>query len=176
MTSSRKPGWVVWVTGAPSSGKSTLARAVKRRLDSEGRPCALLDGDEVRAALVPRPGYAPKARAAFYETLAGLAALLARQGLLVLVAATANRRVYRERARKLSPRYLEVFVDTPPEVCARRDAKGLYALARSGLAPHLPGAGTAYERPSSPDVIATGGRDGRAAAAVVELSRRRRRG
>ncbi|MHB8877896.1 MAG: adenylyl-sulfate kinase, partial [Myxococcaceae bacterium] len=130
-----KAGWVVWVTGPPSSGKSTLARKLKRRLDGQARASALLDGDEVREALVPRPGYGPMERAAFYATLGRLAALLARQGLVVLVPATANLVAYREEAKAVAPRYLEVFVDVPPEECALRDPKGLWALARAGKAP-----------------------------------------
>ena len=162
-----KPGTVVWVTGPPSAGKSLFARRLKARLEELGAPCALLDGDEVRDALVPRPGYGPRARSAFYGTLAGLAALLARQGLQVLVAATANRRAYRERARAIAPSFVEVFADVPPEVCARRDPKGLYRLARRGGAPNLPGAGAPYERPEAPEVTARGGLDERALRAVL---------
>ena len=90
---------LVWLTGLPSSGKTTLARAVKRKLDLRNVPCCLLDSDEVRDALSPRPGYDPAGRAAFYATLAALAALLSRQGLVTLVSATAHQRAYRESAR-----------------------------------------------------------------------------
>jgi adenylylsulfate kinase len=163
------PGAVVWFTGPPSSGKSTLARRVRARLARDGVPCVLLDGDEVRGALVPAPGYTPRARDGFYATLARLAALLARQGLVVLVPATAHRRAFRERARALAPRFVEVLVDVSAKECARRDAKGLYARARAGGAPDLPGAKLAYERPHAPEVVARGGRDARA---VEEVSRR----
>jgi len=160
-------GTVVWMTGPPSSGKSTLAAAVRARLVAAGRPVVLLDGDEVRAALVPHPGYGARERDRFYETLARLAALAARQGLAVLVAATANRRAHRTRARRLAPRFLEVHLDVPAAVCEARDAKGLYARARAGRAPDLPGAGVAYEPPRAPDVVARGGHDAAALAAVV---------
>lgn len=160
-------GAVVWITGLPSSGKSTLARLVRARLEREGRPSLLLDGDDVREALVPRPGYSDEARAHFYETLARLAGLLARQGLVVLVPASAHRRAYREAARRLAPRFIEVFVDVPPEECARRDTKGLYALARAGRAPTLPGVGAGYEPPLAPDVTARGGRDRRAVTDIA---------
>jgi adenylylsulfate kinase len=162
-------GAVVFVTGLPSSGKSTLAGRLVARLREAGRPSVLLDGDEVRAALVPAPGYAPAERDAFYATLARLAALLARQGLVVAVAATANRRAHRAEARGLAPRFLEVLVDVPAEECARRDAKGLWAAARAGGATELPGAGAPYERPERPDVVAGGGEDGAAVEAVVHL-------
>lgn len=143
-------GVVVWLTGLPSSGKSTLARRVAERLRPQG-PAVVLDGDEVRAALVPAPGYDESGRDAFYETLARLAALLAGQGAVVLVPATAHRRAFRERARALAPRFLEVFVDTPEAECRRRDAKGLFARAPPGL----PGAGVDYEAPLRPDLVVT---------------------
>ncbi|HET9551481.1 MAG TPA: adenylyl-sulfate kinase [Anaeromyxobacteraceae bacterium] len=160
-------GAVVWFTGLPSSGKSTLAEAVRRRLLGAGRAAVRLDGDEVRHALVPAPGYWPAERDAFYETLARLAALLAGQGLTVLVAATAHRRAHRARARELAPRFLEVHVATPAADCEARDVKGLWAAARAGKAPLLPGAGIDYEPPEAPDVVAAGGLDEAAAAAVA---------
>jgi adenylylsulfate kinase len=158
-------GAVVWVTGLPSSGKSTFAARLQARLREAGRPSCTLDGDEVRRALVPAPGYTPEARDAFYATLARLAALLATQGLVVLVPATAHRAAYRAEARALAPRFVEVHVAVPAEECRRRDAKGLYA---AGL-PDLPGADTAYEPPEAPDVVAAGGHDEGAADQVVAL-------
>ncbi len=155
-------GAVVWVTGLPSAGKSTLARRIQARLAARGLGAALLDGDEVRRCLVPGPGHLPAERDAFYETLARLAALLARQGLVALVAATAHRQAHRDRGRELAPRFLEVFVRTPVAECERRDAKGLYALFREGKAPLLPGPGVPYEAPAAPDVVAEGGEDDRA--------------
>ncbi|MBI1353338.1 MAG: adenylyl-sulfate kinase [Acidobacteria bacterium] len=148
-------GAVVWFTGLPSSGKSTLARAVQARLREISRPACLLDGDEVRDCLRPPPGYDAAGRDAFYESLARLAALLAGQGLLVLAPATAHRRAYVERARRLAPAFLEVFVDTPLEECERRDAKGLYARARRGEIPHFPGVGEPFEAPEAPDFTVT---------------------
>jgi adenylylsulfate kinase len=161
-------GTVVWFTGLPSSGKSTLARRVSERLRSAGREPVLLDGDAVRAALVPAPGYDAAGRDAFYATLARLAAALARDGHLVLVAATASHHAHRAAARALAPRFVEVWLDVPADECARRDPKGLWARARAGEAPHLPGAGEPYETPERPDVAARGGEDD---AAVEEILR-----
>lgn len=160
-------GAVVWITGLPSSGKSTLARAVLARLAARGRPGLLLDGDAVRAALVPRPGYDAVGRGTFYETLGNLALLVARQGLVAVVAATAHRRAYRDRVRRRASRFVEVWVDASPEVCAERDPKGLWARARAGDAPDLPGVGPAYEPPLAPEVVARGGEDRAAAEAVL---------
>ena len=162
-------GAVVWFTGLPASGKSALANAVAERLRGRRTAVVVLDSDALRDALAPLPDYSPEGRAAFYETTARLAALLARQGVVVLVAATANLRAYRERARELAPRYVEVFVDVPVEECARRDPKGLYAAASAGKIRDLPGADAPYERPESPDVVATGGRDAEAAGRIVAL-------
>jgi adenylylsulfate kinase len=162
-------GTVVWFTGLPSSGKSTLARSVADRLRKASMAVVLLDGDEVRGALEPSPGYSPEGREAFYETLARLAALLARQGVVVLVAATAHRRAYRDRARELVPRYVEVFVDVPSAECARRDPRGLYAAAAEGKIRGLPGADFPFEIPEAPDVVAAGGRDATAISRILDL-------
>lgn len=152
-------GAVAWVTGLPASGKSTFARGLCDRLRAAGRGPVLLDGDAVRAALVPAPGYDEAGRAAFYETLGNLAAALAEQGLVAVVAATASRRAFRDRVRARVGRFVEILVDVPAEVCAARDPKGLWARARAGGAPSLPGAGEAYERPAAPEVVADGGED-----------------
>lgn len=164
-------GVVVWLTGRPSAGKSTLASAACARLGALGCAACVLDGDAVRAALVPAPGYDDDARQAFYATLARLAAYLAGQGLVVLVPATAHRRAFRAEARALAPAFVEVYVSAASDVCAGRDAKGLYAAAAAGAVSGLPGVDAAYEEPDAPDVVATGGRDREAveriAAAVL---------
>lgn len=159
-------GAVVWLTGLPSSGKTTLGLELFARLRAAGEAAVLLDGDEVREALVPKPGYTPEERAAFYDTLARLSALLSRQGNAVIVAATAHLRSYRERARAFAPRFIEVHLAVPIYECRARDAKGLYALASRNLVGALPGAGETYQEPVRPDVIARGGKD---EAAVLEI-------
>lgn len=157
---------VIWFTGLPGSGKTTLAERVRERLGN--RP-VLLDSDAVRAAL-GWDAYGATARDAFYRALAELAALLARQGHDVLVAATAPRRSHRELARSLAPRFVEVFVNTPVAECEARDVKGLYARARRGEAPTLPGVGVPFEEPMMPDVVAHGGHDAAALATIVRLA------
>lgn len=160
-------GVVVWFTGKPSCGKSTLARRVREALAARGLTATLLDGDEVRAALQPKPGYDESSRAAFYATLGNLAALLARQGATVLVAATAHARAFRERARASAPRFVEVYVDVSDEELVRRDAKGLYRAVREGRLRGVPGADVPYEVPESPEVRAAGGKDDAAIARVL---------
>lgn len=162
-------GSVVWITGRPSAGKSTFAQRARQLLRARGVPSCVLDGDAVRAALVPSPGYSSAEREDFYASLAGIAALLATQDLTVLVPATAHLRSYREHAKKVSPRYLEVYVDVSAEEAGERDAKGLYRAARTGDVHGLPGADVAYEEPLAPDVTACGGRDDAAAARLLGL-------
>lgn len=151
-------GAVIWFTGLPASGKSTLALRVARAL-APARP-VVLDSDALRTAIAPGLGYGPASRAQFYGSVARLAALLAAQGHLVLVAATAQRRAFRAYARRLTPRFLEVYVEAPASVCARRDVKGLYR--------RVPGLTSGYEPPRDPDVIVRGGRERNAAARVVQ--------
>lgn len=166
-------GVVAWLTGLPSSGKSTLGRRLTARLRAAGVPVVLLDSDEVREAMLRPAGRGAAERDAFYLLLARLAALLAAQGLSVVVAATANRRLHRARARARCRRFLEVHVATPAEVCARRDPKGLWAGARSGQVRDLPGGGADYEPPLRPEVTARGGLDRRALEALAALMQRR---
>ncbi len=160
-------GAVVWVTGLPASGKSTFAKRLVARLAARGRRASLLDGDEVRASLLPQPGYDAASRDSFYATLGDLALDLAADGQVAIVAATAHRRAFRERVRARAPRFVEVLVDAPVEVCAARDPKGLWARSRAGGAPELPGAAVEYERPLAPEVVASGGEDDRAVEATI---------
>jgi adenylylsulfate kinase len=163
----RASGVVIWLTGLPRSGKSTLAEAARAALAARGRATLVLDGDAVRAALVPSPGYDEAARDAYYATLARLAALAARQGLVVLVPATAHRRAYRDDARAVAPRFVEVHVAASLEECRSRDPAGLYASAAAAA---LPGLGVAYEAPLEPDVVAAGGTDAAAVDRIVALA------
>jgi adenylylsulfate kinase len=161
-------GVVVWFTGLPSSGKSTLAREVQTRLRARGALPCVLDSDMLRQLLSPLLGYSEHERDAFYEALAGLAAELASQGQTVLVAATAHRRAYRQRARELAPRFVEVWVTTALAECQARDDKGLYAAA--AIQPGtLPGVGQSYEPPECAEIQAAGGRDNQATERLVAL-------
>lgn len=164
-----KAGCLVWITGLPASGKSTLAARLTELLQREGVACCTLDSDVVRNALAPLLGYDDPARDTFYETLGSLGVLLAEQGLVVLVPATAHRRAYRERARSHARRFLEVWVDVPLEECRLRDSKGLYAGFAQGRARSVPGEDVPYEPPTSPDVVARGGTDASALEALTSL-------
>jgi adenylylsulfate kinase len=159
-------GAVVWLTGLPASGKSTLAARLATRLRESRRAVLVLDGDDVRAAMVPSPGYDEAARDGFYGTLANLAALAARQGLIALVPATAHRRRWRALARAAAPRFVEVHVATSLDECRRRDPRGVYARADLTA---VPGVGVPYEAPDAADVVAPTGDDPVAADRVLAL-------
>jgi adenylylsulfate kinase len=131
----RMTGAVVWFTGLPPSGKTTLAHAVAEHLAKACIGHCLLDGDEMRQILAPKLGYSIEERGQFYATLARLAGALARQVLAVLVPAMAHRRAYRHYARQQAPRFLEVWLPTPLEECQRRDSKGFYESATKETRP-----------------------------------------
>ena len=145
-------GTVLWLTGLPASGKTTLAEELLRRLAARGLDVELLDADSLRNILTPRPTYTDEERDWFYGILVYLADLLSRHGVAVLVAATAHRRIYRDQARRVLPRFAEIYVQCDIETCRRRDPKGLYAAARRGDLHSLPGEQIPFEAPESPEV------------------------
>jgi adenylylsulfate kinase len=159
-------GVVAWFTGLPASGKSTLAAAVVTELKAHGLAPIMLDSDDVRASIMPSLGYDSDARAALYGTIARIAALIANQGHVVLVPATAHRRVFRDAARSLAPQFVEIYVDTPLDEAKRRDRKGTYA----GTGEHVPGVGVEYEPPSNPDFRSSDGAQ-RIAQRLADLAR-----
>lgn len=169
MPSERLQAFAVWLTGLPASGKSTIARALSALLAARGVRVVVLESDDVRRLFTPKPRYDAPERDRFYGALADLARLLAGDGVPVLVAATANFRAYRDRARAGIPRFLEVFVDCPLPVCRARDPKGIYHRADAGSAPNVPGVSATYEPPLRPEVVVDGARDpaGKSARAIL---------
>jgi len=147
-----RPGFAIWLTGLPSSGKTTLAHALSRLLAEREIAVQILDSDDLRRRLTPKPTYLPEERDWFYNVIAFLAELLTANGVNVLVAATASKRAYRQAARERIARFAEVYVDCPPEVCRARDPKGLWGRADRGEITGLPGAGASYEPPEMPEV------------------------
>lgn len=147
-------GWVVWLTGLPASGKTTLACALRRTLNARGISAIVLDSDALRHMLLPNSSYAPAERDWFYHRLVERAVLLAHKGEHVIIAATGNRRYYRAAARaQLGPRFAEVWVRCPADVCRARDPKGLYSRAAAGVIRNLPGVDAPYETPEQPEAV-----------------------
>ncbi|MBI3933547.1 MAG: adenylyl-sulfate kinase [Acidobacteria bacterium] len=154
-----KPAFAVWITGLPSSGKSTLARAVAGQLADRGIHAAVLESDALRRILTPRPTYSDDERDVFYQAMVYVGKLLVEHGVPVIFDATANRRSYRDRARRQMARFLEVYVDCPLAVCKERDAKGIYRKAQEGTASTVPGLQAAYETPEHPALVVHGDRE-----------------
>jgi adenylylsulfate kinase len=159
--------FAVWLTGLSGSGKSAIARQLLALLHARGLDAAVLESDVLRTQLTPFARYEARERDFFYAALAQLGAYVAGQGRPVLFDATANLRAYRDAARRRIARFAEVFVDTPLEVCAARDPKGLYRAAREGKSATLPGAQVPYEPPAAPEVVVHGDRGTPAEAAAV---------
>jgi adenylylsulfate kinase len=147
------PAGVLWITGRPASGKSTLARVLAAELVSRGIRGTVVDSDEVRAAVTPAPTYSAEERALFYRALAYLAARLAREGIVAVVAATAHAAEYRRWAREIAPRLFLVYARCPLAVAEARDPKGLYRRARAEGGSTLPGVGIDYEEPDDADWV-----------------------
>jgi bifunctional enzyme CysN/CysC len=142
-------GRVVWFTGLSGSGKSTVADELARRLHAQGVRTYVLDGDSVRHGLSKDLGFTPEDRAENVRRVAEVARILVDAGVVVLVCLVSPFRADRQAARGLfdPDDFLEVFVDTPLDVCAARDPKGLYAKAAAGDLPNLTGVGQDYEPP-----------------------------
>jgi adenylylsulfate kinase len=147
------PGFVIWLTGLPASGKSSLALAIKEELDNEDIHTIILDANDLRQLLTPDPQYTDYERQWLYRAISGLATMLACNGDNVIIAATANRRIYRETARRQIRHFAEVYVHCPLEICQERDEKGQFLPHDEEGADSVPGIGVAYERPFAPEVI-----------------------
>jgi adenylylsulfate kinase len=145
--------FVLWFTGIPASGKSTIAQEVERMLKERGIPIENLDADEIRAHLSPDLGYTEKDRDINTKRLAFLASLLEKHGVSAIVAAVSSLKRFRERARAMSRNFVEIYVNCPVEVCMERDPKGLYARAQRGEVNDIAGLHQPYEVSETPDVI-----------------------
>jgi len=149
---------VIWLTGLSGSGKSTIANAVEKRLYAQGMHAYVLDGDNLRMGLNADLGFTQADRAENVRRVSEVAKVLVDAGLIVLVAIISPFEADRLRAKSLfeSGEFIEVFVDTPVEICAQRDPKGLYKKAAKGGIPNFTGVGQDYQRPVAPDLILKG--------------------
>ena len=146
--------FTVWFTGLSGSGKSTLAFAVEQALVRKGVAAYVLDGDNVRFGLNRDLGFSPEDRTENIRRIGEVCRLFQDAGMVVLTAFISPYVADREQVRQLHPggRFIEVFVDTPIEVCERRDVKGLYKKARAGEIPEFSGISAPYEAPEHPEI------------------------
>ena len=162
-------GCVIWLTGLPSAGKSTIAEALAPALRARGERVELLDGDVVRENLSRGLGFSKEDRDINIRRIGFVAHLLARNGVKVITAAISPYRSVRDEVREnVGEDFLEVYVSTPLEVCESRDVKGLYAKARSGALKGFTGIDDPYEPPLDPEIeIVTQGESPEESAARV---------
>jgi bifunctional enzyme CysN/CysC len=149
---------VVWFTGLSGSGKSTIANALDRELFSRGMHTYVLDGDNLRLGLNKDLGFTREDRAESVRRASEVARNFYDAGLITLVTLVSPFAEDRDQARALFPGtdFIEVWVNTPIDVCEQRDPKGLYKKSRSGDIPNFTGRGQAYEPPTNPDLILDG--------------------
>ncbi len=145
---------VLWFTGLSGSGKSTIANMLEKRLHALGRHTYVLDGDNIRHGLNKDLGFTDADRVENIRRVAETARLFVEAGLIVMVSFISPFRSERRMARDLlqEGEFVEVFVDTPLEVCEARDPKGLYRKARAGLISHFTGIDSDYEVPERPEL------------------------
>ena len=147
-------GRTVWFTGLSGSGKSTLAFAVEEALVARGVAAYVLDGDNVRFGLNRDLGFSAADRTENVRRIGEVCRLFQDAGLVVLSAFISPYKADRDAVRALHPEgsFVEVFVDTPLDICEARDVKGLYARARTGEILEFSGISAPYEAPEAPDI------------------------
>ncbi|WP_114814915.1 adenylyl-sulfate kinase [Paraburkholderia kururiensis] len=141
-------GGVLWLTGLPGAGKSTLAQGLHRELRKQGVRSVVLDGDHLRSGLNRDLGFSCRDRFENVRRVAEVATLLADAGLIAIVALVSPLAAMRAQARQIvGQRFRELYVSAPLDVCEARDPKGLYGKARAGELPEFTGVSAPYETP-----------------------------
>lgn len=146
---------VLWFTGLSGSGKTTIAVALERKLFEMGRFAQILDGDNIRSGINSNLGFSPADRMENIRRVAEISKLYLNSGIICINCFISPKSEMRELARNIIGRedFTEVFIDTPLDVCEKRDPKGLYRKARAGLIPHFTGIDDEYEPPLNPDIV-----------------------
>lgn len=160
-------GFTVWFTGLSGAGKTTINRALEKKLrsfqgDEYGTlkyKVEVLDGDIIRQNLSKGLGFSKEDRDENIRRIAFVANLLSRNGVIVLVSAISPYRKIREEVRQRIENFVEVYVNSPLEICEQRDVKGLYRKARNGEIKHFTGIDDPYEPPLNPEVECTTDRE-----------------
>jgi len=163
-------GCVIWLTGLSGAGKSTIAIAIDEWLTDLGVAHMRLDGDILREGLCSDLGFTPKDRKENIRRFAEVAALMEASGLITVVSMISPYRADRAMAAKRCGRFLEVYVETPIDICERRDPKGLYKRARAGQIKMFTGISAPYEEPedSAFNVQGHGGEPREAASSILD--------
>jgi adenylyl-sulfate kinase len=144
----------IWLTGLSASGKSTLAYALEHQLVDMGKPCYVLDGDNVRHGLNKDLDFSEASRTENIRRIAEVAKLMNDAGLIVITAFISPLRADRQMAKDIiGDDFKEVYVSTSIDICESRDPKGLYAKARAGQVKHFTGISAPYEAPEAPDLM-----------------------
>jgi adenylylsulfate kinase len=146
------PAFVVWFTGLPASGKKQLADAVFKKLQGERLKVERLDSHDIRP-LFPTLGFTPADVDRHIRRAGHLAAVLEKNGIIVIASFVSPYRESRDFARSLAKNFVEVYMRTTPEACEARDEHGHYRQARAGLLPNFPGVNSPYEEPLHPQII-----------------------
>ena len=146
---------LIWFTGLSGSGKSTLAVQLEAALHAQGFKTYLLDGDNIRSGLNKDLSFSDDARVENIRRISEVCKLFLDAGVILLSAFISPFQADREQVKNIvgGENYIEVFVDTPLEVCEQRDVKGLYKKARAGEIPNFTGISSPYEKPLHPDVV-----------------------
>lgn len=147
-------GFALWVTGLPSSGKTSVAKAIEERLyEWYTLKVVRLESDVLRKILTPEPTYSQRERDWFYNVMTFIGHMLTTNGISVIFDATGNKRIYRANARTSITKFMEVYVTCPLHICIERDPKGIYKMAKDGEVSTVPGLQDIYEEPESPEIV-----------------------
>ncbi len=153
-------GAILWFTGLSASGKSTVANTVDHKLHSIGKRSFVLDGDNIRMGLNKNLGFSAEDRAENIRRIGEVGKLFAHAGVIAITAFISPYRADRNAVRKLLEpgEFIEIFMDTPIEICESRDPKGLYKKARAGQIKGFTGIDDPYEAPQEPELVLDGGK------------------
>lgn len=163
-------GRVLWFTGLSGSGKSTIAELLERQLYTEGKVVKVLDGDNIRAGINNNLGFSEADRTENIRRIAEVAKLFVDMGVVVICSFISPTRAIRAQAQTIigAEDFVEIYVDTPLEVCEARDVKGLYGKARRGEIKNFTGIDAPYEAPLQPSLtIPTENQTAQAGAAAA---------
>jgi len=152
MDINKKGAFVLWLTGLPCSGKTTIGQALYREIKRRGLLVRHLDGDVVRKEMNKDLGFSKKDRDKNLEIISSLAKKLNKQGVIVVASFVSPYKDQRERIRKKIENFIEIYINAPLDVCEKRDVKGLYKRARLGKIKNLTGISDPYEAPEHPQL------------------------